>query len=86
MVGKKVVFERSSGTMQSAMDVGERARTSSETAAPIVAFGNPHAFLLVFRFQVKFLQSGAHPRQFLTSHIASISHSCQWKKRITDVT
>ena len=78
-MGKKLVFERGGGPMQPAMNVGERAGTSAEAAAPLVAFGNAHAFLLVFHFQVKSLQVSAHPRQFLTSHTASISHSSQSK-------
>lgn len=78
-MGKNVAFERGSGTMQTAMNVGERARASTVPAAPVVAFGNAHPFLLVFRFQVQFLQVGAHPRQFLTSHTASIAHGCKWK-------
>ncbi len=85
-MGEKVLLERGGGPMQSAMNVGESARTAAVPAPPVVAFGNAHAFSLVFRFQMEFLQVGAHSRQFLTSHIASISHSTKWKKRITGVT
>lgn len=79
MMGEKMVFERGSGAVQPAMNVSESPRASAEPAAAIVAFGDAHALLLMFRFQVKFLQVGAHSRQFLTSHVASISHSSQSK-------
>lgn len=78
-MGKKVAFESGGGAMQTAMKVSKSARAAAVPAAAVIAFGDAHAFLLVLRFEVQFLQVGAHPRQFLTSHVASISYSSQSK-------
>lgn len=72
--------------MQAAMDISECVGSPAIPAAPIPSLGSVCVFALVFRFLMKLLQVGAHPRQFLTSHAASIAHGPERAKRITNVT
>ena len=69
-----MALERRGGSMQAAMEVSESVRASAVTAPPVIVFCEARPFALVLGFLVQFLEIRAHARQFLTSHIASISH------------
>ncbi len=70
---ENVPLECGSGAMESPVNVDERVGASAVPAAPVVTLGGVGTFALALRFLVKFLQAGAHPRQFLTPHARSIA-------------